>query len=592
MAIFDNDMNYLMVSDRWRIEFKLGDQDIIGKSHYEVFGDIPQQSKDIHQDCLAGATHIDDRVEYPRANGSIDYVKREIRPWYTDDNKIGGIIIFADVITDFINTQEALNQQLQIQEMMIEHLPDFSVVLFDHDMRILLIGGDTLRKNGRDINAIQGKTLKEVVSEDIYEILEPQYQRTLDGESFFFERRPEHVHGQVLHSFANPIRNDQGEVIAGLMVTQDVSNLDKVQQSLNISEARFEAIFDNTFQFIGFMNKDGIILEVNKAALDFAGIREEDAIGKPFWDSVWWSGSTEIQAIIKSAVQYASTGEFIRFEIQVENKHNKITYLDFSIKPIFDAKGQVVQLIPEGRDITDMVQIREALTKSNADLQNFAYVASHDLQEPLRMVTSFLDLLRQEYKNELSEEADEYIDYAIDGAQRMKSLIQDLLAYSRITTQGDSFTKVDLNDVLQSVESSLSVVLAEEQAKINLKTPLPTVSGDVGQLNRVFQNLISNAIKFKRVDHIPTIDIDCQRAKNHWQIAVKDNGIGIDSKFYDRVFVIFQRLHRREDYPGTGIGLSICKKVIERHNGNMWIESVIGQGTTFYFTIPILERDS
>jgi signal transduction histidine kinase len=224
------------------------------------------------------------------------------------------------------------------------------------------------------------------------------------------------------------------------------------------------------------------------------------------------------------------------------------------------------------------------LERSNTELQQFAYVASHDLTEPLRMVVSYLELLNERAREKLGEEEREFIGYATDGARRMQTLIQDLLAYARVDTRGRPLEPTDCEQVLASVLSNLKVAIEETHTAIE-HDPLPVVQGDVVQLTQVFQNLIGNAIKFHGKD-LPRIHIGAQREEEAWVFHVKDNGIGIDPKNFSRIFVLFQRLHTRQEYPGTGMGLAICKKIIERHGGKIWAESKRGEGTTFFFTIP------
>ena len=231
------------------------------------------------------------------------------------------------------------------------------------------------------------------------------------------------------------------------------------------------------------------------------------------------------------------------------------------------------------------------LERSNTELQQFAYVASHDLTEPLRMVVSYLDLLNIRAKEKLGDEEREFIGFAIDGARRMRVLIEDLLEYARVDTRGRPLEPTDCERVLESVLSNLKVAIDESHTVIE-HDPLPTVQGDVVQLTQVFQNLIGNAIKFRGSDG-PRIHIGARRKNNEWIFHVKDNGIGIDSRNFERIFVLFQRLHTRQEYPGTGMGLAICKKIIERHGGRIWVESKPGEGTTFFFTIPAkTERES
>ena len=226
------------------------------------------------------------------------------------------------------------------------------------------------------------------------------------------------------------------------------------------------------------------------------------------------------------------------------------------------------------------------LKRSNEDLEQFAYVASHDLQEPLRMVTNYLQLLQNRYKSQLDNKAQDFIQIAVDGALRMHQLIGDLLTYSRVGTAGKPLGPVNANEALKNTLLNLKIAIEESGAKV-MSDLLPTVKADMLQLTQLFQNLIGNAIKF-RSDKPPEIHVSAQRGprENEWQFSVRDNGIGIAPKDFDRIFLIFQRLHTREKYPGTGIGLALCKKIVERHGGRIWVESEPGEGTTFHFTIP------
>lgn len=250
-----------------------------------------------------------------------------------------------------------------------------------------------------------------------------------------------------------------------------------------------------------------------------------------------------------------------------------------------------------GRERSDLIKARQDLERSvtelgrsNADLQQFAYVASHDLQEPLRMVSSYTQLIAKRYKGKLDADADEFIAFAVDGANRMQRLIQDLLAYSRVNTGGRRFEPTAMARVLTDALYNLTNAVTESRAIIT-HDPLPAVMGDDKQLAQLLQNLLSNAVKFAGAQP-PRIHISAKQADGEWWFSVRDHGIGIDPQYADRIFVIFQRLHTREEYPGTGIGLAICKKIIERHGGRMWVESELGKGATFYFTLRDEESDT
>jgi light-regulated signal transduction histidine kinase (bacteriophytochrome) len=236
------------------------------------------------------------------------------------------------------------------------------------------------------------------------------------------------------------------------------------------------------------------------------------------------------------------------------------------------------------RHTAELERQAQELERSNAELQQFAYVASHDLQEPLRMVTSYLQLLERRYKNRLDPDADDFIAFAVEGAARMHELIRGLLDYSRIGTHGMAFQATDLSLILGQVLDSLQVAVRESGAIVT-SDPLPVVMADATQMSQLLQNLLGNAIKFHG-DGPPEIHVGAQRRNGGWCFSVRDNGIGLEPRYAERIFVIFQRLHTRDRYPGTGIGLSICKRIVERHGGRIWVESEPGQGSTFHFSLP------
>jgi len=266
-------------------------------------------------------------------------------------------------------------------------------------------------------------------------------------------------------------------------------------------------------------------------------------------------------------------------------------FISIKASIVKDEKGMPAQMAGVCFDISELkksterslLRLSEELLRSNKELENFAYIASHDLKEPLRMVSSFTDLLARQYKNKLDERAQEYIYFAKDGAKRMYDLLDGLLEYSRVHTKGKKFTGVDLNMVLDSVLKNLSLVIKERNAAIHLDK-LPVVFADESQMILLLQNLISNGIKFSPGK--PEIFISSISENQHFIVSVRDKGMGIDSKYYDRIFLIFQRLMPRAQYEGTGIGLAICKRIIERHEGKIWIESTPGRGSTFFFSIP------
>ncbi len=231
-----------------------------------------------------------------------------------------------------------------------------------------------------------------------------------------------------------------------------------------------------------------------------------------------------------------------------------------------------------------LAQHSEALERHNRELKQFAYIASHDLQEPLRMVASYTQFLSMRYRDKLDEKANKFIDYAVEGAKRMQELIRSLADYSRAGRDDIPFEVLKSTEILQAAITDLHSAIAKSEAVVTYDT-LPTVVSDKVQLTQLFRNLISNAIKFSR-DKPPKIHISAKKELEGWVFSVVDNGIGIDPQYFERIFVIFQRLHDRSDYPGTGVGLAICKKIVDRHGGRIWVESEPGKGSIFHFSIP------
>lgn len=237
----------------------------------------------------------------------------------------------------------------------------------------------------------------------------------------------------------------------------------------------------------------------------------------------------------------------------------------------------------------ELRQRSEDLRRSNEELEKFAYVASHDLQEPLRMVSSYTQLLARRYKDRLDDDAEEFIGYAVDGAQRMQTLINELLKYSRVGTSGKELAPTDCEAVLDAACANLKIAM-EESGAVLKRGQLPEVMGDQTQLIQLFQNLLGNAIKFRREGEPPEVNVSARESEGRWMFSVSDNGVGIEAQYAERVFVIFQRLHGGVEYPGTGIGLALCKKIVERHGGSIRLESEPGKGSTFYFSLPPVEQ--
>jgi PAS domain S-box-containing protein len=338
------------------------------------------------------------------------------------------------------------------------------------------------------------------------------------------------------------------------------------------------------------ISSDGKITDVNKATESVTGFSRQQLIGSDFSDYF-----TEPEEARKGYRKVFTEGFVVDYPLAIRHKSEKVTDVLYNASIYKNEAGEVQGVFAAARDITvrkamenEIKQTMEKLQQSNAELEQFAYVASHDLQEPLRMVASYVQLLERRYKGKLDPEADEFIAYAVDGANRMRGLIDDLLTYSRVSRLGKPFEPTDLESTLDVVLMNLQASIAENGAVVT-HDKLPVVMADGGQMVQLLQNLIGNAIKFHSKDP-PRVHVSAQVKENEYLFAVRDNGIGIAPEYFDRLFKIFQRLHTREEYPGSGIGLAICKKIVERHGGRIWIESQVGKGSTIYFTLNKQKR--
>lgn len=277
------------------------------------------------------------------------------------------------------------------------------------------------------------------------------------------------------------------------------------------------------------------------------------------------------------------------FELWKETvRLTSLPWKQVEVNAVKELRKAIVNIVLRKAD--ELALLASDLQRSNAELKRFAYVASHDLQEPLNHVSNYVQLLEMRYGDRLDEDAKDFIGFAVEGVSLMQTLIDDVLAYSKVDSQGSQFELTEVAVSLEQAITNLQKRIRESKAKIIIQDSLPTIMADQTQLMQLFQNLIGNAIKFRSVE-IPEIEIKAERQEDEWLFSVTDNAIGIDPQFSDRIFVIFQRLHTRDEYPGTGMGLAICKKIIECHRGRIWVESELGQGSTFYFTIPVGGRE-
>ena len=392
-------------------------------------------------------------------------------------------------------------------------------------------------------------------------------------------------------------RDAAGEPLYEIGVYDDITAQRDAEERVRDSEARFRQTFELAASGICHVI-DGRFVRVNRSLCEILGYSEKELLGK----SVKEVSHAEDRDLSDAGRARIRRGEMdtVRLEKRYVRKDGRVVWCKIAIALARDVFGVPQYEIAIFDDITDrrnaeaaLREAHEELKRSNAELEQFAYVASHDLQEPLRMVASYTQLLSRRYDARLDGDAREFMAYIVDGASRMKQLIEDLLAYSRVGTKGGEFRPVAADAALRRALFNLRVGIEEAGAAVTYDA-LPTLPADEVQLGQLFQNLIGNALKF-RSNSVPRIHVRVKELPQEWEFEVRDNGIGIEPQYYERIFMVFQRLHNKGEYPGTGIGLAICKKVVERHGGRIWVESRLAEGaergSSFFFTLPKERRN-
>jgi len=386
-------------------------------------------------------------------------------------------------------------------------------------------------------------------------------------------------------AISSSVYREEGRFVHTRCVTLDITD----QKRMNELQQRLAAIVESSDDAIISKDLDGFIKSWNSGAEHIFGYTAEEIIGKHISILAAPDKVDEIPGILDRIKR----GERVEhFQTKRRTKDGRILTISLTVSPIRDTHGVVIGASKVARDIAELErrekelrELNEALTQSNADLEQFAYSASHDLQEPLRMVVSYTELLMQQFGDQLGPEAAEYAAYALQGAMRMEQLLQDLRAYTLVSTSNQEPTEyLDANSALQKALANLEAEINESGATVT-STSLPRVLIHEFQLEQLFQNLIGNAIRYKGKAP-PDVKIDANRQGGEWVFSLQDNGIGIAREYKEKVFEIFKRLHTVAEYPGTGMGLAICKRIVERAGGRIWVESEVGRGSTFYFTLP------
>ncbi|MGF1612288.1 MAG: PAS domain S-box protein [Kiloniellales bacterium] len=488
-------------------------------------------------------------------------------------------------------------QSLQDSEAQLRAVFDTAV-----DGLVVIDGSGTIRSYNRACEALFGFTAEETIGQNVKMLMPAPYREEHDGYIESYRRTGERkiigigreVVGQRKDGTTFPMELSVGEARRGgepifIGIIRDITERKAAEQALRDSEAQLRAVFDTAVDGLVVIDGSGIIQSYNRACESLFGYRAQEAIGRNVKMLMPAPYREEHDGYIAS---YRLTGErkIIGIGREVVGQHKDGTTFPMELSVGEARRGNEPIFIGIIRDITERKAAERALKQKaaellgkNVELEQFAYAASHDLQEPLRMVGSYCELLQRRYAGKLDSDADEFLSYAVDGASRMRALIQDLLRLARLSAHEMVRQPVDCNAVLDRCRIDLKTAIDESRAEIT-SDPLPVIEGDGTQIGQLFLNLLGNAIKFR--DRLaPRVHVSVEEGQGEWRFAVQDNGIGIKPQHGEQVFIIFRRLHGRDAYPGTGVGLSLCRKIVERHGGRIWLDPAVEAGARFCFTI-------
>ncbi|WP_225334146.1 sensor histidine kinase [Halomicrobium urmianum] len=525
--------------------------------------------------------------------------------WWSEDRETSPPGDAADDVHENERERELRRTERRFEAVFED--PNILVGLLDPDGTVLDINETAMEYIDADLGDVRSEPFWETpwwgtgdgVQDDVREWTE----RAADGEYVDFEADLTDPDGEryVLSGYFRPVTDDDGEVVSIIVSDRDVTERKERERQLRERERSLQRyreytddVLDAVDDIFYLLDDSGALQRWNESLHEVTGYAEDEVASANVVEFFDGDGRETIADAVAEGFQTGS----VQVEADVCTKDGRRIPYEFVASTLEDPEGNRV-LAGIGRDITDRRKYEHRLEASNERLEQFAYAASHDLQEPLRMVSSYLQLIESRYADKLDEDGREFIEFAVDGADRMRDMIDGLLEYSRVETRGDPFEPVDLDEVLADVRDDLQIRIEESDADVTADS-LPRVEGDPGQLRQVFQNLIDNAIEYSG-DAPPTIHVGAERYEGRsaskrggdaaesgteWVLSVSDEGTGIHPDDVDRVFRVFERGPDADDHEGTGIGLALCRRVVERHGGDVRIDSEPGEGTTVFFTLP------
>lgn len=559
---------------------KINPKEVVGKTIFERAGNRPEV-----MEAFSKSLQGEESIYHTSQNGLL--LETRMYPRMGKNGRIQEILGIVYDISDRKEYEDRIRKNEEKYRNLFQNNPQIMFVFERSSLKILAVNQTAIQIYGYSEKEFLEKSAVELRLPEEREFMVEKIKGLKPGPNFFQEMKHLKKDGSIvfLDIVSSPIQFQEAEAV--LVSAMDVSERVRLTK-----ENRFNMeVISQVNDAIIALDGDQKITYYNSYAAKMYEVEEGECLGKHYtslFEEDWISEENYKEAMEDWKNQGASKRELVH----TLRSGRKIT-IESNFKKI-NAEGYLVPgLIMVNRDISEKIEYRKSLeeallglAKTNKELEQFAYIASHDLQEPLRTIASYLQLLERKFSEEIKPEMREFIHVSVEAAKRQQGLIESLLSYSRVGSDSVKKSKEDTNLILDEVKKDLSSVIQETKANLVLEGPFPEVYADQDQIRRLFSNLISNGIKFRSQTRSPEIRIKVKNVPGANVFSVADNGIGMDPKYFDRIFIIFQKLHTRSEYPGTGIGLSICKKIVENHGGKIWVQSSVGKGSEFFFSLP------